>query len=343
MKQKTYSLAALVGCALIALSAVQPVLADGRRPSDIVFIAPEQGTVTQVIDGQTIQVDVEGVGSETVRYIGINAPAVGSCMGAQARNANSALMLGQPVRMQSDVVTDAPDYSYAWRYVYLLNGAMANEEMVRGGYAQAVSSPPNILNQGGLNNIEAAAVVARAGGWYFCGWKSSVARPAGTCLTITAEALNTRTDYVPEIGMLHDGDCVTIYKAANQDGPAWQGQYIYHPAGTVMSFTAMYLRWKDGVVAIMRDTDGSEIAHVVKHTVYVWIGNGYREVKGPDNVQNQHLIPDPGMPQMIEIPNPRTWLLQDMGNGQYKVLIDSFVYQSGDMHDMTLGGNGGLN
>ena len=346
MKQTTLTLAAILGCALMALSPAQPALAEGRRPSDILDYTPEVGKVTNIIDGQTIQVSLEGGATLTVRYIGIAAPAGNACMGASARNANAALMMGKRVRMESDGLNAPADGSFVWRYVYLVNATMANEEMLRGGYAQAVVAPPNIKRQGGLNNIEAAARAAGAGGWRACGWNSAVVRAPGACATITAEALNTRIEHLPEIDMLHDGDCVTILKALNLDGPEWSGQFIYHPAGKIVPLTDMYLRWKDGVVAIMKDQNGNEVAHVVKHTRVKDFGNRFFHfllaVPAPDNVEIQALIPDPGMPQMIQIQNPRTWLLQDMGNGQYKTLIDTFVYKSGSMNVIWYGENGGL-
>src|SRR5512141_2673299 len=126
MKQTTLTLAAILSCVLLTLSPAQPALAEGRRPSDILDYTPEVGRVTNVIDGQTIQVSLEGGSTLTVRYIGINAPAVGACMGAAARNANSALMMGKRVRMESDVVTAPADGGFVWRYVYLVNASMAN-------------------------------------------------------------------------------------------------------------------------------------------------------------------------------------------------------------------------
>jgi micrococcal nuclease len=346
MKQTTLTLAAILGCALLALSAARPALAEGRRPADILDYTPEVGQVTQVIDGQTIQVSLEGGPTETVRYIGIDAPALNQCMGAQARNANAALMMGKRVRMESDVLNASADGSFVWRYVYRVDATMGNEEMLKGGYAQASIAPPNIKRQGSLNNLEAAARAAGAGAWSACGWKSTVVKAPGACVTITADALNTRVDHLPEIDMLHEGDCVTIFKAANLDGPEWSGQYTYHPAGTILPLTDMFLRWKDGVVAVMKDQKGQEVAHVVKHTVTRYFGNKYFQIgidfPAPDSVQIQALIPDPGLPQMIEIQNPRTWLLQDMGNGQYKTLIDTFVYKSGDMKVIWFGDNGGL-
>ena len=348
MKHKKISLAALVGCAVMALivsafAPVQPAQAAGRRPSDVLDLAPQQAKVVNVIDGQTIQVNLNGA-TVTVRYIGITAPALNACNGAAARNANAALVMGQNVRLESDAL-DATSDGVLWRYVYLLSGKMASEEMIKSGYAVATATSPNIKHQGDLNDLEATARASRVGGWSACGWKSSVAVAPGSCVTITAERISTPGN-LPEIGMLHDGDCVTLFKAANPESPEWSGQYIHHPAGTVLSLSNMYARWKDAIVMITVDSNGVASANVIKdiyHPFYSprW-GWDYSPVKGTRTTKLQTLERDPGMPQMLQIPNPRTWLFEDVGNGQYKTLTDVFVYKSGDINPIYYGVSGYL-
>jgi micrococcal nuclease len=308
-------------------------------------LAPTVAHVTGVIDGQTIQVNINGT-DYTVRYIGVDAPAANQCIGAQATRANADLVMGQPVRLEGDALDADPSTGILWRYVYRLNGLMANEEMIHGGYAKAVITPPNIKHQGDLNDLEQQARASRSGGWRACGWKSAVAKAPGTCVTITAEALAARVDKVPEVGMLRDGDCVTILKAANADGPEWSGQFIYHPAGTVLPMSNMYLRWKDGIVPITLDANGTPLAHVVLHTAARTLrfrGRAFTVNSGiPDKVEVQALVPDPGRHDMWQIQNPKTWLLRDVGNGKYQVLVDAFLYKSGSMNDIYYGPNGTL-
>lgn len=332
MKQKLISLVALLGCAVMALTPTQPAQAAGRRPSDVLDLAPQQAKVVNVIDGQTIQVSLNGA-TVTVRYIGITAPALNQCLGTAARDANAALVMGQNVRLESDAVDAAADGTLL-RYVYLLDGRMASEELIKSGYAVATVSSPNIKHQGDLNNLEATARTSKVGGWSTCGWKSSVAVAPGTCVTITAERMAAAGD-LPEIKMLHDGDCVTIFKASNPVSGEWSGQYIYHPAGSIISMANMYVRWKDAIVPITVDANGVPSANTVKdiyHPFYIplW-GWDYSPVKGARTTKQETLQHDPGMPQMLQIPNPRTWLFEDLGNGQYKALTDVFIYKSGDI------------
>jgi endonuclease YncB( thermonuclease family) len=344
MKRPLISAVALLGCAMLAFSSWLPAQAAGRRPSDLLDLAPQVAQVTQVIDGATIQVSMNGA-LYTVRYIGVDAPALNQCNGMQARNANAALVGGQTVRMEADAV-DATADGTLLRYVYVLRGNMANEQMILNGYARAAIGTPNIKHQGDLNDMEQQARTRRSGGWSTCGWKSTVAKAPGACPTITAEALAARVDKVPEVGMLRAGDCVTILKAANPDGPEWSGQYTYYPAGTVLPLSKMYLRWKDGIVGLDVNSDGVPFAHVVLHTQTKYLRFGpftfTREVPGPDRTTIQPVEQDPGRPEMLQIAMPRTWLLRDVGNGKYEVLIDAFVYKSGAMNDIAYGGNGYL-
>ena len=51
-----------------------------------------------------------------------------------------------------------------------------------------------------------------------------LAKAPGACVTITVEALAAHVDKVPEVGMLHDGDCVTIFKAATAQAERVAGE-----------------------------------------------------------------------------------------------------------------------
>jgi micrococcal nuclease len=334
MKHRTLTLATLASFAIVMASAVYPAQAAGRRPSDLLAIAKEVAYVSNVIDGDTIQVEMNGV-TYTVRYIGIDAPALNECYGVQARNANAALVQGQTVRMENDVNDYDPTATYLLRYVYLLNGTMANEALVLSGNARAVMSEPNIKNQGSINGYEAQARTARRGGWGACGWKSSVAQVQGGCVTIPAEVMAQPVFRPPQIAMLKNGDCVNVYKASNPEGPAWSGLYIYHPARTIVKLTSMYVRWKDAVVLIQIDQNGTPMAHVVRDTYrkpqLPWETPGEDPYPGSRRVSMQALERDPGRTEMLQIPNPRTWLLRDVGNGNYEALVDVFEYKSGDM------------
>lgn len=91
--------------------------AEGREPAGTTQPAPlpagETGTVTNVVDGDTV--DVEGVGR--IRVIGIDTPERGACGYESATQAMSVLVLGRPVTLTPGAVDDADRYGRLLRYV----------------------------------------------------------------------------------------------------------------------------------------------------------------------------------------------------------------------------------
>ena len=96
-------------------------------PSDVP--AGEDAKVTRVIDGETIEVTINGA-PFTVRYLGIDAPNASECYTGQARTANFNLVNGKRVVLEKDA-TNADAEGRLLRYVYLLDGRMAQEELAK--------------------------------------------------------------------------------------------------------------------------------------------------------------------------------------------------------------------
>ncbi|HEY7364976.1 MAG TPA: thermonuclease family protein [Methylomirabilota bacterium] len=125
---------------LLALTAV----ATGAQPSTL------EGAVERVVDGDTIQVRVDGR-VETVRYIGVNTPELRHSLrgaepgGREAWTVNRELVAGKHVRLEMDA--RARDrYGRLLAYVWV-DGVMVNAELVRRGYAQVMTVPPNVRYQ----------------------------------------------------------------------------------------------------------------------------------------------------------------------------------------------------
>jgi micrococcal nuclease len=125
---------------LLALTAV----ATGAQPSTL------EGAVERVVDGDTIQVRVDGR-VETVRYIGVNTPELRHPLrgaepgGREAWTVNRELVAGKHVRLEMDA--RARDrYGRLLAYVWV-DGVMVNAELVRRGYAQVMTVPPNVRYQ----------------------------------------------------------------------------------------------------------------------------------------------------------------------------------------------------
>ncbi len=114
-------------------------------------------TVDHVVDGDTIDVIVDGGGEERVRLTGIDTPEVahpasgsrpasaGECFGDEATAFTESLLpVGTPVRLERDVV-GRDDYGRLLAYVYrAADGIFVNYEIVRQGYAQPLTIPPNV-------------------------------------------------------------------------------------------------------------------------------------------------------------------------------------------------------
>jgi len=96
----------------------------------------ESATVTRVVDGDTLEVDLDGV-TEKVRLLGIDTPEFSSkdCYAQEATDYIEGLDLVQEVTLTIDVLNDDRDrYDRLLRYVEL-DGLDINKKMIRDGYA----------------------------------------------------------------------------------------------------------------------------------------------------------------------------------------------------------------
>ena len=105
----------------------------------------EEAEVTRVIDGDTIEVMIEGQ-SFRVRYIGMDTPERGDPFFQEATDANARLVANQTVTMVKDV-SETDRYGRLLRYVYLADGTFVNAELVRQGYALVATYPPDVAHQ----------------------------------------------------------------------------------------------------------------------------------------------------------------------------------------------------
>ena len=130
------------------------------------------GTVVWVVDGDTIHVRI-GTRVEKVRYIGVNTPEVPREArwwqhgGEEARAVNHALVAKRAVRLELDVShRDAWGriLAYAW-VVRSKRRVMANAEMIRRGYAQVWTIPPNVKYQELFRALQREAREAGRGLW----------------------------------------------------------------------------------------------------------------------------------------------------------------------------------
>src|SRR5712691_10186805 len=130
--------------------------------------APLEGTVVRIVDGDTIHVRLADR-IEKVRYIGVNTPEVHHPRkgeepgGREAMAVNRALVEGRTVRLETDV--RARD-RYGRLLAYVWTGdVMVNAELVRRGYAQVMTVPPNVRHQALFVKLQRDAREAGRGLW----------------------------------------------------------------------------------------------------------------------------------------------------------------------------------
>lgn len=97
--------------------------------------------VLEVVDGDTIKVIMNGA-TTTIRLIGMDTPEtldprkVVQCFGREASARAKELLSGKNIRLEADSTQgDLDKYSRPLRYVWLEDGTLYNDKMIREGYA----------------------------------------------------------------------------------------------------------------------------------------------------------------------------------------------------------------
>ena len=132
----------------------------------------DDAIITREVDGDTIVVN----GGTRIRLIGINTPETHDprkpveCFGAEAAQHTAALVPpGTPVRLVYDV--DRLDrYGRTLAYVYRSSdGLFLNAALVRDGFAEAATYPPNVAHADEFVALARSARTAGRGLWGECG------------------------------------------------------------------------------------------------------------------------------------------------------------------------------
>jgi micrococcal nuclease len=131
--------------------------------------------VLRIVDGDTIEL----TSGQKVRYIGINTPESVDprrpvqCFGKEAAEKNRILVESKTVRLEKDV-SETDKYGRLLRYVYV-GDQMVNELLVREGFAQIDTYPPDIKY---VDKFKQDQILARSEGkgmWSGCPEPSSSA------------------------------------------------------------------------------------------------------------------------------------------------------------------------
>lgn len=127
--------------------------------------------VTKVIDGDTIQVVINGK-NETLRLIGIDTPETVDprkpvqCFGKEASAKAKSLLSNKSVRLEADPTQGERDkYQRLLRYVFLEDGTNFNKLMINEGYAHEYTYNTPYKYQLEFKQAQKEAEASKAGLW----------------------------------------------------------------------------------------------------------------------------------------------------------------------------------
>ena len=130
------------------------------------------GQVVRVVDGDTIQVRLDGGATERVRYIGIDTPesvkpgTPVQCFAKKASHFNAGLVAGRDVTLKTDA-EERDRYGRLLAYVYT-GPEFVNRELVARGYARTLTIPPNVAHADEFAALARRARQAGLGLWRAC-------------------------------------------------------------------------------------------------------------------------------------------------------------------------------
>ena len=134
---------------------------------DVVNCVPENttreiGQVIRVIDGDTIEVRIDGT-DYMVRYIGIDTPEKDNNFGVYASNKNSELVSWKWVTLVKDV-SETDQYDRLLRYVFV-GDQFVNYELVVQGFAHAEDYSPDSACKNTFSDAQNQARSSEVGIW----------------------------------------------------------------------------------------------------------------------------------------------------------------------------------
>jgi micrococcal nuclease len=123
-------------------------------------------TVVNVVDGDTVDVQLEDGSSQRVRLIGIDAPERGQCFGAEASAHAWELLDGQIVALEIDPTQgDVDQYGRALAYVWLPDGRNFGEVMIADGFAREYTYDQPYVHSEAFKAAQAVATGGQLGMW----------------------------------------------------------------------------------------------------------------------------------------------------------------------------------
>lgn len=177
VKLKVKNLRVFVGMFLLLITSFTAIRATSQVEDPAVLGEYSTSSfVVDVVDGDTLVVETEGE-TNTVRLLGIDTPELKhprkeiECFAKEASEKAKDLLLEEEVFLRPDFTQQDEDrYGRLLRYVYLADGTLVNELLIREGYAYEYTYRAPYKKQSEFQNAESEARENEVGLW------------AGTCL-----------------------------------------------------------------------------------------------------------------------------------------------------------------
>ena len=174
MRRSSTPIAVLIVALAVAVLGVWRPGGGGRGSGGAGGGGHSEGTVTRVVDGDTIHVWTGGR-DEAVRYIGVDTPesvkpgTPVQCFAKAASARNERLVSGRRVRLVYDAER-RDRYGRLLAYVYTKThpAIFVNASLVHDGYARTLTIPPNVRFAGRFAALARAAREQRRGLWRRC-------------------------------------------------------------------------------------------------------------------------------------------------------------------------------
>ena len=167
-----------------------------------------RGTVTHIVDGDTLDVRLTSGKTERIRLIGIDTPERGDCYFSQATVRARQLAMSKRVVLRGDATQDTRDrYGRLLAYVWLPGGKDLGYQLIAGGFAKVYVYRDPFQRLSAYRSAGATAKSATAGQWKACGAPAPVPAPVPTP---PPSGSKCHPSYSPCLPIVDDLDCADI-------------------------------------------------------------------------------------------------------------------------------------
>jgi len=191
-------------CGLVALICVA---SGSARVGSTAGTFTYRGTVTHIVDGDTLEVRLASGKSERIRLIGIDSPERGECYAGKATERARQLAMSQSVVLRGDPTQDTRDrYGRLLAYVWI-GGRDLGYQLVAGGFAKVYVYRNAFVRLPAYRSAERASKGAAGGQWKACA--AGTPTPVVPVLTPPSGS-GCHSSYSPCLPIVGDLDCADV-------------------------------------------------------------------------------------------------------------------------------------